>query len=138
MADPTLTAPDGKSLNLFHRAQGKKLREGDVAPKSLDAWRDRRTNLQQAMLKAMGGFPDKPSDREAKVIAALHRADDGMERIPLQPRPDGCMTANAYSPGPVKAKLPSVLGVHGHCQMGRRGPTIQSRCLGLVKQGYFV
>ena len=53
------------------------------------------------------------------------------------------MTANAYVPEPQDAdksqqKLSAVLCVHGHWAGAKQDPVVQSRCIGLVKHGFFV
>jgi dienelactone hydrolase len=47
------------------------------------------------------------------------------------------MTANAYVPDR-PGKVPAVLCVHGHWRGAKQDPTVQARCLGLVKLGIFV
>jgi hypothetical protein len=47
------------------------------------------------------------------------------------------MTANAYVPdGP--GKRPAILNVHGHWRGAKQDPTVQARCIGAAKLGFFV
>ena len=47
------------------------------------------------------------------------------------------MTANAYVPNR-KGKLPALLMVHGHWRGAKQDPTVQARCIGAAKLGFFV
>ncbi len=138
MAEPKLVQPSPEVFNQFILAQGQALRARDPLPETRRAWEARRPTLRQAMLTAMGPFPDKPAPLEPKVLGVLKRSGYRIEKLVFQSRPGVWVTANAYVPEPGKGKLPAVLSVHGHWLWARRDPTVQARCLGLVKLGFFV
>ncbi len=103
-----------------------------------------------AMFAAMGPFPDRPCDLDAKVVGVLKRDGYRIEKLLFQSRPDVWVTAHAFVPSPLPlspggergegatGKVPAVLAVHGHWPWARRDPVVQARCLGLVKLGFFV
>ena len=122
----------------FIRAQGADLRSGDEPPADRKAWEIRREALRGAMFAAMGPFPDKPCDLDAKIVGVLKRDGYRIEKILFQSRPDVWVTAHAFVPEGAIGKAAAVLAVHGHWAWARRDPVVQARCLGLVKLGFFV
>lgn len=130
--------PDHTSYNTFVLAQGKALRAKDADPKTLPEWLARRKALRQAILDAMGPFPEKPCDLSPRVVGTIKRKGYRIEKLLIQTREDVWMTANAFVPEGVTGKVPAVLCVHGHWPNARREPRVQSRCIGLAKLGIFV
>ena len=130
---------DQDPLNTFIRAEARRLRDGDVPPKSRPEWERRRAALRERMLEAIGPVPGKPSDLEPRLLGALERDGYRIEKLVFQSRPDVWVTASAYVPALKDGqKVPAVLVVHGHWAWARRDPVVQARCLGLVKLGFFV
>lgn len=129
----------GSSLTFleFVRRQAAELRAGDKTPTSLAEWEQRRAELRRNVLAAWGGFPAEPCPLEPRVVGTLQRDGYRVEKILLQTRPGIWMTANAYVPA-TPGKVPAVLLVHGHWRGAKQDPTVQARCLGLVKLGFFV
>jgi dienelactone hydrolase len=138
MADTVLPQPDPKAFDNFIRTQAQALRAKDEPPATRVAWEERRSRLRKDMAAAMGPVPDQPCPLEVKVIGVLQRQGYRIEKLVFQSRPDVWVTANAYVPEPAKGKRPAVLAVHGHWPWARIDPTVQARCLGLVKLGFFV
>jgi dienelactone hydrolase len=138
MADPRLVQPSPEVFNQFILAQGQALRARNPLPETRREWEARRPVLRQAMLTAMGPVPDKPAPLEPNVVGVLKRSGYRIEKLVFQSRPGVWVTASAYVPEPGQGKLPAVLAVHGHWPWARRDPTVQARCLGLVKLGFFV
>jgi dienelactone hydrolase len=138
VADTVLAKPDPLAFDTLMRARAKALRDRDEPPTSRKDWESRRKRLREAMVAAMGTFPDKPCDLEPKTAGVLKRDGYRIEKLLLQSRPDVWVTANAYVPEGAKGKVPAVLVVHGHWAGARRDPVVQARCLGLVKLGFFV
>src|SRR5262245_32580442 len=137
MADIVLAQPDPQVLDNFLRAQGRALRADDKPPATRAAWDERRAQLRKDMLAAMG-FPEEPPiPLEVKEYGVLKRQGYRIEKLAFQSRPDVWVSANAYVPE-AKGKVPAVLVVHGHWPWARIDPTVQARCLGLVKLGFFV
>jgi len=97
MADNVLSKPDPQAYVNFIRAQAAALHAKDTPPGSRREWEQRRTRLRAAMFTAMGPFPDKPCDLDAKVVGVLKRDGYRIEKILFQSRPDVWATANAVS-----------------------------------------
>jgi len=121
----------------FVRSQAAELRAADKPPAGVADWERQRAVLRQRMLEAWGGFPAEPCPLEPRTVGTLRRDGYRVEKVLFQTRPGIWMTANAYVPDK-PGKLPAVLCVHGHWRGAKQDPTVQSRCLGLVKHGFFV
>ncbi|MFL5242631.1 MAG: dienelactone hydrolase family protein [Gemmataceae bacterium] len=138
MADLEAPKPDREAYGKFIRAQAESLRKDDKPPASRKDWDARPTGLRDAMLKAMGTFPDKPCPLDPKLVDGLSRKGYRIEKLLFQSRPDVWVTANAYVSEATKERRPAVLVVHGHWPWARRDPVVQARCLGLMHLGFFV
>ncbi len=130
--------PDANTFDTFIREEARKLRAKDQAPASLAAWEARKKALRASMFAAMGDMPEKDCPLSPKILGTLDREGYRIEKLLFQSRPDVWVTATAYVPTGVTGKVPAVLAVHGHWRGARRDPVVQSRCLGLVKLGFFV
>src|SRR5688500_5450214 len=109
-----LPKPQPEALDNLLRARARALRAGDRPPASRMAWEQRRSQLRQALLSALGPAPEKPCPLQARVVATLKRDDYRIENLLFQSRPDVWVTASAYVPARVKGRVPAVLVVHGH------------------------
>lgn len=121
----------------FVRAKTSAMRAADRTPPTLGAWKSQRDALRSNLLEAWGGFPDTPCALEPRKLGELKRSGYRVEKIIFQTRPGVWMTANAYVPAR-EGKLPAVLAVHGHWRGAKQDPVVQARCIGLVRQGFFV
>ncbi|MCA9115159.1 MAG: acetylxylan esterase, partial [Planctomycetaceae bacterium] len=106
-------------------------------PETLAAWQAEREAIRRKLLRAWGGFPREAAPLEPRKLGELQRDGYRVEKIVFQTRPGVLMTANAYVPEG-EGKHPAVLCVHGHWKGAKQDPTIQSRCIGLAKLGFFV
>ena len=113
------------------------MRASDHAPRSLEEWQTRRTELRQQLLNAWGHFPATDCDLSPRSMGGFQRDGYRVERVIFQSRPDVWVTANAYIPDRA-GKRPAILHVHGHWAGARRDPVVQSRCIGCAKLGFFV
>lgn len=121
----------------YVKQRGAQLRAEDAHPTTLDEWTQRKQELRKQLLKSWGGFPAESCDLAPQILGELKRDGYRVERLVFQTRPGVWMTANAYVPdGP--GKRPAVLCVHGHWRGAKQDPVVQSRCIGLVKLGFFV
>lgn len=127
------------SQQLLHLMKGRaaQLRAADTLPASREEWETRKQQLRQNLLKSWGGFPAEPCDLAARVVGEIKRDGYRIEKVILQTRPGIWMTGNAYIPDG-EGKRPAVLCVHGHWKGAKQDPVVQSRCIGLVKLGFFV
>lgn len=119
------------------RVKAAALRKGDRPPGSLEEWQSERKRLRAHMTEAWGAFPEQAVPLQAKKLGGLQREGYRLEKIIFQTLPEVWMTAHAYVPegeGP----FPAVLCVHGHHREAKQSPVVQARCIGLVKQGFFV
>ncbi len=130
-------ANSGRQFLDFVRAQSAAWHQHDRAPESLDQWHEQRAALRRQLATAWGGFPTESCPLDAKKLGELPRDGYRVEKIIFQTRPGVWMTANAYIPAK-PGRHPAVLGVHGHWRGAKQDPVVQSRCIGLVKHGFFV
>jgi dienelactone hydrolase len=138
VADAALPPPDPHAFEKWIQAQATEMRAKDHAPASLREWRERRSELRRRMFAAMGPSPPSPFPLRARVLGALQRRGYRIEKVVFQTRPEMWVTANTYVPETARDRMPAVLVVHGHWALARRDPVVQARCLGLVKNGFFV
>jgi hypothetical protein len=138
VADAVLPRPDPRAFDKWVQTQAAAMRAKDRAPASPREWRGRRSELRRRMFAAMGPLPPSPFPLQAQVLGALQRRGYRIEKIVFQTRPEMWVTANAYVPETRRGRMPAVLVVHGHWALARRDPVVQARCLGLVKNGFFV
>jgi dienelactone hydrolase len=131
-------AAPAKSFSEFVLARARELRAGDRPPADLREWETRRKALREAMFRAMGPFPATPEALDVREVGTLRRADYRIEKLVIRTRPGVWATASAYVPENASGRVPAVLAVHGHWAGARRDPVVQSRCVGLVKLGFFV
>jgi cephalosporin-C deacetylase-like acetyl esterase len=121
----------------FIRRQAAALRANDRPPGSLPEWEKERVALRTNLLAAWGGFPETPCPLQPKTLGTLKRNGYRVEKVIFQTLPDVWMTANAYVPDK-PGKLPAILCVHGHWRGAKQDPTVQARCIGAAKLGFFV
>lgn len=126
-----------QQLLQFMKHRAAQLRVADTVPANLDEWETRKQQLRQNLLKSWGGFPAEACDLSPRVMGELKREGYRIEKVVFQTRPGVWMTANAYIPDG-EGKRATVLCVHGHWRGAKQDPVVQSRCLGLVKLGFFV
>ncbi len=136
---PLLLAADPSPTQFldFVKQQAKSMRQNDRPPASLDAWTKQRAELRARLMAAWGGFPDQPCELDVQKHGVLKRDGYTVEKISFQTRPGIRMTANAYVPQS-KGKHPALLMVHGHWKGAKQDPTVQARCIGAAKLGFFV
>ena len=128
-----------RRFNDFVKQQAAALQAEDKAPTTLQEWAATRGELRPTLLKAWGGFPEISCPLEARNFGELQRDGYRVEKIVFQTMPNVWMTANAYVPDMnPDQKVPAVLCVHGHWPGAKQDPVVQSRCIGLVRLGFFV
>jgi hypothetical protein len=121
----------------FIRGEATKLRANDRPPQTAAEWDDRRLQIRQQLAAALGGFPAERCPLEPRLLDTWKRDGYRLEKLLFQTFPGVWMTAHAYvpdAPGP----HPAILSVHGHWKHAKQEPTIQSRCIGAAKLGFFV
>ena len=135
-----LEAPAGeKPPNAFLQFVKKRaaaLRAMDRTPATLAEWQMQRTMIRSKLLRAWGGFPKEKCELKPRILGMEKRDGYRVERIMFQTMPDVWMTANAYVPDGMSQR-PTVLCVHGHWSGAKQDRTVQARCIGLAKLGFF-
>lgn len=133
----TATAAEPANAYLeFVRQQANARKATYPAVSTIDEWTARRAEIRAALARAWGNWP-APPPLEPRLIGTFERQGYRVEKLVFQTLPGVWMTANAYvpqQPGP----RPAILQVHGHWPGAKQDPVVQARCIGAVKQGYFV
>lgn len=125
------------AFQTFVIEQAAALRSQDHAPATIDEWQQRRQLLREHLERAWGGFPEIDCALEPRKLGEFQRDGYRVEKLIFQTRPGLWMTANAYVPDQ-PGKHPAILHVHGHWKGAKQDPTVQARCIGCVKLGFFV
>ncbi len=129
----------GQRFNNFVKQQAAILRANDHSPSSTEEWAATRAKLRATLKSSWGVLPESSGPPEARNLGELQRNGYRIEKIAFQTMPEVWMTANAYVPNDDSSrKRPAVLCVHGHWFGAKQDPVVQSRCIGLVKLGFFV
>lgn len=121
----------------FIRAQAAALRADDRPPKSQEEWQTRRAEIRQQLAAAWGLTDEARGPVEVRKLDEFEREGYRVEKLLIQTMPDVWMPALAYVPS-TPGKHPAILSVHGHWRGAKVEPTIQSRCIGAAKLGFFV
>lgn len=121
----------------FIKAQAAALRANDAAPQTIDAWKQQRAKLRQQLADVWRVFPAENCPLEPQKLGEMQFDGYRLEKLIFQTRPGVWMTAHAYVPDK-PGKLPAILQVHGHWKEAKQAPTVQSRCIGAAKLGFFV
>ena len=120
----------------FVKKRAAALRAMDRTPATLAEWHTQRAMIRKKLLRAWGGFPKEQCELKPRILGTEIRDGYRVERIIFQTLPGVWMTANAYVPdGP--GQRPAVLCVHGHWSGAKQDRTVQARCIGLAKLGFF-
>lgn len=132
------TLPEPKNAYLdFVRAETARQQVGRAFPTSVVEWEKQSAALRGSLAAAWGEFPATHAALEPRVLGELRREGYRVEKLVFQTRPGVWMTANAYVPDK-PGRHPAVLAVHGHWPGAKQDRVVQARCIGLVKQGFFV
>jgi dienelactone hydrolase len=123
----------------FIRNQAAKLRENDPPPQTAPGWHQRKSALRDRLAAAWGDPQTRLGKLEVQRFGQLDRNGYRIEKLAIQTFPGVWMTANAYLPENAgRAKLPAILMVHGHWRGAKQDPTVQARCIGAARKGFFV
>jgi len=135
LAGPLAAEPANAYLQ-FVRQQAQACSARYPAVSRMDEWNARRAAIRAALARAWGTWP-APPPLEPRVMGTLDREGYRVEKLVFQTLPGVWMTANAYVPG-LPGPRPAILMVHGHWPGAKQDPVVQARCIGAVRQGYFV
>jgi cephalosporin-C deacetylase-like acetyl esterase len=104
------------------------------------AWQQRKPVVREQFLEALGlsEFPER-TPLNSRVVSTHDMGDYTMSNVVFFSRPDLPVTGNLYRPRNASGKLPAVVCPIGHwLELGKRGESLQARCIKLVKMGYVV
>ncbi len=100
---------------------------------------DRRREAQRhELFRCLGLDPLPPrTPLKARVTGVLQRRGYRIEKVVFESRPNFPVTAHLYVPdGAAGRKLPVIVNPHGHWGFKKQEPTVQSRLIGQVLNGY--
>ena len=112
------------------------LRALERTPAKLAEWQTQRAMIRNELLRAWGGFPEEKCELKPRILGEEKRDGYRVERVIFQTMTGVWMTANAYVPDD-PGRRPAVLCVHGHWRGAKQERTVQARCIGLAKLGFF-
>ena len=92
----------------------------------------------QERVRKSWNFPEKRSPLNAKVLKRTVYGDIVIENITFQSRPDFTITANFYRPAKIKGKIPAILFVQGHSNVGKRSRPYATACENFARRGIAV
>jgi hypothetical protein len=129
--------PPPEQFLRFIRQQAANLRTHDHPPRTLTEWHEQRARIRERLEAAWGGFPTEHCPLEPRRLGEVVRDGYRVEKLLLQTLPGVWMPALAYVPDS-PGQHPALLCVHGHWRRAKQEPTVQSRCIGAAKLGFFV
>ena len=125
-----------KAYLQYVKKRAAALQAVERTPEALAEWQAQRAVIRKKLLRAWGGFPEEKCELKPRILGTEKSDGYRVERIIFQTMPGVWMTANAYVPdGP--GRRPAVLCVHGHWSGAKQDRTVQARCIGLAKLGFF-
>jgi dienelactone hydrolase len=108
------------------------------APATREEFEKRRALQRREVLRDLGLDPLPPrTPLKAKVTGILQRYGYRIEKLAFESRPGFLVTAHLYVPDNAAGrKLPVIVNPHGHWDYKKNEPTVQSRLIGQVLNGY--
>ena len=92
----------------------------------------------RARVKKAWNFPEKKCPLEAKVLKRKNYGDIVVENIIFKSRPDFTVTANFYLPAKIRGKIPAILFVQGHSNIGKHSGAYVIACENFARRGIAV
>lgn len=132
-AEPT---GEQKQFQNFVRNEAAQRRATDAIPVTQEDWLQRKAEIRRG-LEDIWNFPETRCPLEPKKLGEEHRDGYRFEKWIFQTMPGVWMTAFAYVPDG-QGPFPAILQVHGHWKGAKQDPTVQARCIGAAKLGFFV
>ncbi len=122
-----------RALEAQAREKLEERRKAVAGLKTVEAIRQRQTEIRAKFLEALGDLPEK-TRLNARVVGKDQRDGYSVERVIYESRPNHHVTANFYLPagdGP----FPGVLVPCGHSANGKAAETYQRISISLAKNG---
>src|SRR4051812_33313808 len=92
--------------------------------------------LRQALLRLLGGFPERREAPPSRIVATIDAGDYLVEKLVYESFPGYFVSALLYRPVKINSQLPAVLSPCGHSSAGKAERTYQILHVNLVKRGY--
>ncbi len=108
------------------------------APASREEFEKRREQQRSEIMRDLGLDPLPPrTPLKARITGTLQRRGYRIEKLAFESRPGFLVTAHLYVPdGAAGRKVPVIVNPHGHWGYKKNEPTVQSRLIGQVLNGY--
>ena len=108
------------------------------APGSREEFEKRRARQRPEIMRDLGLDPlPARTPLKARITGILQRRGYRIEKLAFESRPNFLVTAHLYVPdGAAGRKLPVIVNPHGHWGYKKNEPTVQSRLIGQVLNGY--
>ncbi|MCC7493813.1 MAG: acetylxylan esterase [Fimbriimonadaceae bacterium] len=97
-------------------------------------WEARRPLVRQALIDAVGGFPER-TPLQAEIVGTLERDGYSIEKLVYQSRPGFYVTGAVYRPH-IDHPVPAIFCPHGHYAEGRFNAELQRRMVNHARRGY--
>ncbi len=122
-ADEPAAKPGDDAIDVYLAQETAKLNERALnGAKTREEWEARRPRLRQEYFDMLGLWPlPEKTPLDAKITGTLERGDVDIEKVHFQSRPGLYVTGDLYRPKKIEGKLPAILYVCGHSNMGRDG-----------------
>ena len=138
---PPDTSKGDEAIHKYLAAEVKRLSDRFMdGAKSKAEWEAKRPKLKEQFLDMLGLWPlPEKTALKATVTGNLDRGDVTIEKLHFQSKPGLYVTGNLYRPkSPTDKKLPAILYVCGHSNMGRDGnkTAFQDHGLWFASNGY--
>ena len=139
-ADEPAAKPGDDAIDAYLAQETAKLNQrGLDGAKDREEWEARRPRLRQEYFDMLGLWPlPEKTPLHAAVTGTLERGDVTIEKLHFQSRPGLYVTGDLYRPKKAEGKLPAILYVCGHSNMGRDGnkTAYQDHGLWFASNGY--
>ena len=112
-------------------------RDGWTKINSQTAWERFAAPRIEALRKSLGEFPSPPQDLPEHISGAIEGNGYRIENLIYESRPDVFVTANVYSPLPLREQMPAVLIIHSHHNPRTQGE-LQDMGMTWARQGCVV
>ena len=139
-ADEPAAPPGDGPIDAYLAQETAKLNQRELdGAKTREEWEARRPRLRQEYFDMLGLWPlPEKTPINATVTGTLERGGVTIEKLHFQSRPGLYVTGDLYRPKKVEGKLPAILYVCGHSNMGRDGnkTAYQDHGLWFASNGY--
>src|SRR5262245_11109294 len=98
-------------------------------------WRSHCARVRAAFRRAVGPFPER-TPLNPRLVGTLDRDSYRVEKLLIESRPRYFVSANLYLPTKARSPAPAVVNPVGHWPNSKAETVVQTRGIGLARQGY--